>query len=317
MDFKDYYAALGVNPEADEQTVKTAYRKLARQYHPDVNPWDNQAEARFKEINEAYEVLGDAEKRQKYDALRAQYQQWQQRGGYRAQGTPGAGGFNWGDWQAAPGERVYTRTVSPDDLQDLFGDADPYSDFFGSIFGPAHQARGTRPRSGRDLEVPVEITLDEALHGTSRTLDVGGRRIEARIPPGVRTGSRVRLGGQGSPGSAGGVSGDLYLVIEELPHTRFEREGDDLRTEIPVDLYTAAVGGEVRVSTLDGSVLLKIPPRTQAKRTFRLRGKGMPRLSRPQERGDLYAEVTLVLPEPLTDAELETLRQLKEARERT
>jgi curved DNA-binding protein len=311
MEFKDYYAALGVAPDADDQAIKQAYRKLARQYHPDVNPGDNQAEERFKEINEAYQALSDPERRRKYDELRDQYQRWQQRGG--------RGDFNWGRGQAAPGEQVYTYNVSPEDLEDIFGDASPFSDFFSSIYGqteggPTRRAREVRPRRGRDMEAPVEITLEEAFHGTTRSIQIGDRRIEARIPPGVRSGSRVRLAGQGAPGMAGGPAGDIYLSVEVVPHPHFERDGDNLRVDVPVDFYTAALGGDVRVPTLDGAVMLKIPPRTQADRTFRLRGKGMPRLERPDERGDMYARVKLVLPEPLSDTELETLRQLAQAR---
>ena len=307
MEFKDYYTVLGVAPDADDQTIKQAYRKLARQYHPDVNPGDKQAEERFKEINEAYQALSDAERRRKYDELREQYRRWQQRGG--------AGDFNWGQWQAAPGQQVHTYTVTPEDLQDLFGDASPYSDFFSSVFGQARRERAARPRRGRDAEVLVEISLEEAFHGTTRSIQLGDRRIEAKIPPGARTGTRVRLSGQGSPGSSGGPAGDLYLVVQVAPHPLFERDGDDLTTVVPVDFYTAAIGGEVRVPTLDGTVRLKIPRRTQADRTFRLKGKGMPRLERPSERGDLFARVRLVLPEPLSDAEIEALRML--ARERS
>ena len=315
MEFKDYYAILGVAPDADEKTIKSTYRKLARQHHPDVNPGDKQAEERFKEIGEAYQALGDPERRRKYDELRAQYQAWQQQGG-RA-----GGGFDWGQWQAAPGQHTYTREVSPEDLEDLFGGVDPFSDFFSSIYGqPAggtgRRAREARPRRGRDIEATAEISLEEAFRGTTRSIQIGDRRIEAKIPPGARTGSRVRLAGQGSPGVAGGPPGDLYLNIEVAPHPQFEREGDDLSVTVPVDIYTAATGGEVRVPTLDGSVKLKIPPRTQADRVFRLKGKGMPRLERPAERGDLYTKVKLVLPEPLSDTELETLRQLAQARQR-
>jgi curved DNA-binding protein len=306
-EFKDYYAVLGVAPDADEQAIKQAYRKLARQYHPDVNPGDKQAEERFKEINEAYQALSDPERRRKYDDLRRQYQHWQQRGG--------TGPFNWDQWQVRPGERVYTRTVSPEDLEDLFGGAAPFSDFFSAIFGDVRdRGRATGPRRGRDLDLPVEITLEEAFHGTTRTLQLDGRRLEARIPPGVRSGSRVRLAGQGNPGAAGGPPGDLYLVVQVAPHPQFERDGDDLTTVVPVDIYTAAVGGEVRVPTLDGAVLLKIPPRTQADTVFRLRGKGMPRLERPSERGDLYARVRLVLPDDLSERELAALRELAAAR---
>lgn len=305
--FKDYYAALGVAPDADAQTIKQTYRKLARQYHPDVNPGDKQAEERFKAINEAYQVLGDEERRRKYDDLRRQYQQWQQ----QDRRAP----FDWGQWQAQPGETAYTRSVAPEDLEDLFGAESPFSDFFSSVFGAGATAdRTPRPRPGRDLEVLAELTLEEAYHGTLRAITVGERHIEARIPPGVASGSRVRLSGQGSPGIAGGPPGDLYLVVQIVPHPAFERENDDLTTTVPVDVFTAAAGGEARVHTLDGAVRLKIPPRTQADRTFRLRGKGMPRLGRPTEHGDLYARVRLVLPADLTDAEVASLRELAERR---
>ncbi len=307
MDFKDYYAILGVPPDADDQTIKKAYRKLARQYHPDVNPGDKQVEERFKEINEAYEALSDPERRRKYDHLREQYQHWQQRGG---------GEFDWSPWQTAPGQTVYTyTTVSPEDLEDLFGSESPFSDFFGTIFGQPRAAPPRGPQRGRDIELPVEISLDEAFHGTTRSLQAGTRRIEAKIPIGARTGTRVRLAGQGRPGIAGGPPGDLYLQITVLPHPQFERDGDNLTTTVPVDCFTAIAGGEARVPTLDGSVLLKIPPRTQADQVFRLRGKGMPRLERPTERGDLFVRVKLVLPEALSDAEVETVRSL--ARERS
>jgi curved DNA-binding protein len=305
MEFKDYYAILGVAPDADEQAIKRAYRALAREHHPDVNPGDKRAEERFKEINEAYQALSDPERRKKYDELRRQYQQWQQRGGPRQD-------FRWSDWEAAPGQRVHVQSVSPEDLEDMFGGDAAFSEFFSSIFGQAgpRAGRAARPRRGRDLELPVEITLDEAFHGTTRTIQVGDRTIEARIPPGVRDGARVRLAGQGSPGAAGGAPGDLYLLVEVAPHPRFERDGDDLTCDVDVDIFTAAAGGEVRVPTLDGVVRLKIPPRTQAGKTFRLRGKGMPRPGKPSERGDLYARARLVLPEPLSDDEVRTLRDL-------
>jgi curved DNA-binding protein len=310
LEFKDYYAALGVAPDAEAETIKKAYRKLAREYHPDVKPGDKSAEERFKEINEAYQALSDPERRKKYDELRRQYRQWSERGG-------GRGDFNWGQWQAPPGPGTY-QEVSPEDLEDLFGGGSPFSDFFGSIFGgsgPRERAAGPpRPRPGRDHEAGLEISLEEAFRGATRTLQIGERRIEARIPAGARSGSRVRLAGQGSPGVAGGPAGNLYLILSVSPHPVFTPEGDDLHAEVPVDFFTAALGGVVRVATIDGAVNLKIPPRTQADKTFRLKGKGMPRPGRPQERGDMWARVKLVLPEPLTDAEIDGLRNLAETR---
>jgi curved DNA-binding protein len=309
MEFKDYYAALGVLPDADDQAIKQAYRKLARQYHPDVNPGDTQAEERFKEVNEAYQALSDAERRRTYDEMREQYQRWQQRGG--------TGDFSYGQWQDAPGG-VYARTVNPEDFEDLFGGNAGFSDFFSSLFGQGSgggaRAYDSQPRRGRTYEVGTEVTLEEAYHGATRTIQLGDRRIEARIPPGVQTGSRIRLAGQGAPGAAGGPAGDLLLEIEVLPDARFERDGDDLITEVPVDFLTAAVGGDARVQTLDGTVRLKIPAITQAGTRFRLREKGMPRLGNPGQRGSLYARVKIVLPEDLSDTELEMLREMQDHR---
>ncbi len=311
MDFKDYYQILGVAPDADQAAIKKAYRKLARQHHPDVNPGDKSAEEKFKDINEAYQALSNPEQRRKYDELRAQYQRWQETG------RPGRD-FNWQNWAARPGDGVRVETGTAEDYEDIFGSESPFSDFFTTIFGQARAGgrgeRQPRPRRGRDLEHEVEVTLEEALRGASRLLQIGDRRIEAQIPPGVRTGSRIRLAGQGEPGRNGGPAGDLYLVVRVLPHQTFEREGDDLYTEVPVDVYTAALGGEVRVPTLDGAVMLRIPPGSQTSRSFRLRGKGMPRLGNPSQRGDLFARVKLMLPEPLTDRELNAFRELAAAR---
>jgi curved DNA-binding protein len=312
MDFKDYYQVLGVSPDASAKEIKQAYRKLARQHHPDVNPGDKTAEERFKEINEAYQALADPEQRKKYDAMRADYKQWQARGG-RPQD------FDRSRWSAGPGDSAHVKYgTTVEDFQDLFGDDNPFSDFFTSTFGRAQRGRAGRaasPSRGHDLEQEVEITLEEAYHGTTRILKIGERRIEARIPPGVDTGSQVRLAGQSSPGRNGGEPGDIYLIIRVLPHPVFEREGIDLYTDIDVDIYTAALGGEVRVPTLTGSVMLKIPPHTQAGRSFRLRGKGMPKQGYPDNKGDLYARVRLILPEPLTEREERAFRELAAARQ--
>ena len=314
MDFKDYYQILGVSPDADEKEIKRTFRKLARQHHPDVNPGDKAAEEKFKDINEAYQVLSDPEQRKKYDAMRADYRRWQETGGRRQD-------FDYNAWAAQPDEGVRVRYSNIDDLNDLFGDESPFSDFFTSTFGRTREGRSgrttsrtPRARRGQDLEHEVEITLEEAYRGATRILQIGERRIEARIPPGVDNGSRVRLAGQGESGRNGGQPGDLYLLVRVLPHPAFERQGDDLYTDVPVDVYTAALGGEVRVPTLDRTVMLHIPPRTQSGRSFRLRGRGMPRIGNPGSRGDLYARVNLVLPEPLTEREIEAFRELAAAR---
>ncbi len=311
MEYKDYYQILGVGRDATEDEIKRAYRRLARKYHPDVNPGDKEAEERFKEINEAYEVLSDPEKRRKYDQLGAAWREWERMGGR-------PGDFDWSQWvSAAPGgQRVYVRYGTAEDLEDLFGGSSPFSDFFTQIFGGLGGAPGgfefrTRPRRGQDLEQEVEISLEEAYHGTTRLLQKDGRRLQVKIPPGAYTGLRIRMAGEGGPGAAGGQPGDLYLRVRVAPHPRFERRGDDLHTTVPVDLYTAVLGGKVRVETLAGPVMLTIPPGTQNGQTFRLRGKGMPKLRRKGEYGDLYARVEVQLPTRLTPRQRELFEELR------
>jgi curved DNA-binding protein len=312
MEYKDYYKTLGVEKNTDEKEIKKAYRRLARQHHPDVNPGDKAAEARFKEINEAYEVLSDAEKRRKYDELGQSYQRWQQ--------TGGPSGFDWNQWSAAGGAAggpSGTR-VSYTDINDLFGQGGDSSDFFEAIFG-GMGAAGARRRSvhpgaagprSQDLEHEVEISLEEAFGGAQRIVEMDGRRLEVKIPAGVKTGSRVRVAGEGPSGASRNASrGDLYLRMKVLPHPVFERRDDDLYCEVPVDLFAALLGGEVRVPTLAGSVVLRIPAGTQAGRTFRLSGQGMPKLRSPQDHGDLYAKVRVMLPEKLDEREQQLVRE--------
>jgi curved DNA-binding protein len=319
MEYKDYYETLGVSRDADEKEIKRAFHRLARQYHPDVNPGDSGAEERFKEINEAYEVLSDLEKRAKYDQLGADWARYQ-----RAGGRPGD--FDWSRWTTGvPGEgqRVHVRYGTPEDLEDLFGGASPFSDFFTQIFGgtrpgttagraePGGFEYRVRPQQGRDYQQEVEIGLREAYQGTTRVLQKDGRRLEVKIPPGAHTGTRVRMAGEGGPGAAGGASGDLYLRVKVMPDPQFERQGDDLHVTVPVDLYTAILGGEVRVPTLSGPVMLTIPPETQNGRVFRLRGKGMPRLQQPDQGGDLYAKVNVRLPTDLGPRQKELFEELR------
>jgi curved DNA-binding protein len=312
MDYKDYYETLGVDKKASGKDIKSAFRRLARQHHPDVNPDDPKAEERFKEINEAYEVLSDPEKRRKYDQLGADWQRWQRMGGR-------PGDFDWSQWATGrPGERVHVRYGTPEDLGDLFGGGSPFSDFFSQIFGGMGGRPGaggfeyqTRPQRGQDYEQPVEISLQEAFSGTTRILEKGGQRLEVKIPAGARTGTRVRISGEGGVGAAGGPAGDLYLKVSVLPDPRFERKGDDLHTTSSVDLYTLVLGGEVQVPTMAGDVVLTIPAGTQNGRTFRLRGKGLPRLRQPNQHGDLYAKVEVRLPTHLTAKQKELFEELR------
>lgn len=320
MEYKDYYQVLGVDRGAPADILKKVYRKLARQYHPDVNPGDAYAEEKFKEINEAYQVLSDPEKREKYDRLGSQWQQYE-----RAGGQPGD--FDWGRWTSQrPGEqRGATRRVSPEEFEEMFGGrGGGFSDFFESIFGgfsaeqpyryteePAY-AREPRPRRGRDLEQTVRITLEEAFSGSSRLLQKSdGSRIEVKIPKGIRDGARIRLRGQGGPGVGEGKAGDLFLQVEMTAHPVYERIDDDLQISVPVDIFTLILGGQVKVSSLDKTVELTIPAHTQNARIFRLRGLGMPRQSNLAQRGDLYVQVHAEIPQKLSSREEELLKELR------
>jgi curved DNA-binding protein len=319
VDFKDYYQTLGVAKTASDKEVKQAYRKLARKHHPDVNPGDKSAEARFKEINEAYEVLGDPEKRRKYDELGANwrlYEQAQQQGQPYPGGSPfgfGGGAEQGGAWtinMGGPGGGGY-RTMSEEEMRELFGNEDPFSDFFRTFFGgggarESGRARGraARTQKGRDIEHGVELTLEEAYHGATRRISIKqdghARSIDVRIPPGVKEGSRVRAAGEGESGSNGGAAGDLYLRVSIRPHPVFERKGNDLHTKVATPVTTAVLGGEAQVPTITGSVRLKIPETTQPGQVFRLKGHGMPVVGKADERGDLYATVDVQLPRSLT-----------------
>ena len=327
MEFKDYYQTLGVTKAASEKEIKQAYRKLARKHHPDVNPGDKSAEARFKEINEAYEVLGDPATRKKYDELGANWRMYEQaqQAGQTYGGTPfaGAGGGAWNINMGGPGGY---RTMTEEEMRDLFGNEDPFSDFFKTFFGGGgareaggrRQARAPRNQKGRDIEHEVELTLEEAFHGATRRISIkqGGhaRSVDVRIPPGVKDGSRVRAAGEGESGSNGGASGDLYLRVRIRPHPIFERDGNDLRAKVAVPVATAVLGGEAQVPTITGSVRLKIPETTQSGQVFRLKGHGMPSIGKADQRGDLYATVEVQLPRSLTKEQRqqwETLAKLE------
>jgi curved DNA-binding protein len=285
MDYKDYYKILGVDRKAGAEDIKRAYRKLAMQYHPDRNPGDKRAEERFKEINEAYQVLSDRQKRARYDQLGDSYSRWQR------DGAPG--NFNWDQWSTRPGGAQQV------DFDDLFGDG-MFSDFFRSIFGGMGAAApGRRARTPAHVTQPVTITLREAYSGTTRQLQGRDRRVEVKLPPGARSGTKVRVPGGGPP-APDGTSSDLYLVLDVAPDPLFERDGDDLRTQVNVDVFTAILGGEVQVDTLAGRVILTIPPATQPEQVFRINGRGMPGLKNPQEKGDLYVRVKVQIPRQLT-----------------
>ena len=304
---RDYYELLGVPRTASDKEVRSAYRKLARKYHPDLNPEDKTSEARFKEIGEAYEVLSDPDKRKKYDRFGASWQQAEAaaRAGATAGGFSNFGGF---------GGRRTRVEVGADD--------DGMGEIFDQLFGGGRTRTSTRrgPRRGEDTDYSVPVSLEEAFSGTVRTiplqqLDGTVQKLEVRIPAGVTDRSRVRIAGKGGPGFGGGANGDLFLVISVLPHARFRRDGDDLSTTVDVPLHQAVLGSEAFVPTPRGSRLaLKLPAETQNGQRFRLAGQGMPRLGQ-DSRGDLYAEVKVVLPTDLSDRERTLFAELAELRE--
>jgi curved DNA-binding protein len=309
MQYRDYYEILGVSRDASDKEIRQAYRRLARQYHPDKNPTDAAAEERFKEINEANEVLTDPEKRHKYDLLGASWQQWQGIG-HNPQDFDFARWFS-GDPRparaAGTGGMDRTTTSQPGE----------FSDFYQSIFGGTGAPPGThwrqaraRTRRGRDYQQVVSISLEEAYHGTRRVLEVNGARLEAKIPAGSRTGLRIRLAGKGGPGIGSAPAGDLLLDIQVARHAVFTRKEDDLYCQVPVDLYTAVLGGEVRVSTLKDAVRLRIPPGTQPGSSFRLRGQGMPILQDSERHGDLFVQVQVGVPQELSEREKALFEEL-------
>jgi curved DNA-binding protein len=306
MASKDFYQLLGVNRTASDKDIKQAYRKLARKYHPDVNPGDKSAEAKFKEINNAYEVLSDPEKRKKYDKFGDKWQYADQFTG--AQGNPfgGASGF-----RNAGGDNSSYQYVDMSDMGDL---GELLKGFTGGFGG---RGRTARPRQGRDIDASTEISLEESYSGTTRLIqDTSGHRIEVKIPAGVKNGQRIKVAGKGEPGMSGGPSGDLYLTVSILEHPAFHLTGNDIHVEVPVPLADAVLGGEASVPTPKGKNLaLKIPAETQNGKVFRLAGQGMPEIGK-DARGDLFAKVKVVLPENLTEREKELFKQLKEARQK-
>lgn len=348
VDFKDYYRTLGISRTADESEIKTAFRKQARKHHPDVNPGDSGAEERFKDVNEAYEVLSDPDKRKLYDRYGEEWQRYKE-AGYTgdepAGGTRRSPGEDFGTW--------FTGNSGGYTTSD-FGTRGEHSDFFETLFGSFGGGRrgaesftrsAPRPRRGQDIEAEVEVSFDEAFRGTSRRFDVqaeevcptcGGaglvrntlcptcdgagyvprkKTIEVKIPAGVDSGSRVRVAGQGGAGQAGGPNGDVYLIVQVAPDKRFTREGDNLRSEVDIPLLTALLGGTVQVTTPTGRVELTIPAETQQGKVFRLRGQGMPKLkSKSADRGDLLAKANVILPTNLTEREKALLEEFRSLR---
>ena len=293
MDYKDYYKILGVERKASADDIRKAYRKLAMQHHPDKNPGDKKAEDKFKEINEAYQVLSDDQKRARYDQLGSAYSNFRTGGGRPSD-------FQWDDWfqqQQGGGQRGYGNAEDP------FGGAGGFSDFFRSIFGDAvrNQARNQAAQQGYQQE--VDISFQEAFEGTSRQLQTNGRKLQVRIPAGVKTGSKVRVAGAGPEGL------DLYLVVNVTDEDKFERNGQDLYTTSTLSVFTLILGGETDVETPTGRVKLSIPAGTQTDQVFRLAGRGMPHLKNPNTKGDLFVKLKVQIPKYLSSKQRELLEE--------
>lgn len=279
---RDPYKVLGVSRDAGEEDIKKAFRRLAKRWHPDANPDDPGAEARFKEISNAYEILEDPEKRRQYDRF-----------GHNVAGVPGNGGG-------------FARNI----------DEAAFSEIFEGIFGARGRGRGQargRAARGQNVERPLQITLQEAWSGATRRIRHRGRSIDVSIPRGARDGTKVRLAGEGEPDPFSGQRGDLHLIIDVLPDPRFARDGDNLEVDAPLDMFTALLGGEVEVPTLSGSVRLKVPPGTQSGRRFRLSGRGMPLLRKRDEFGDLLARVQITVPSRLSAEQRRLAEELRDS----
>jgi DnaJ-class molecular chaperone len=313
MKFQDYYATLNVEKKAEQATIKQAYRRLARKYHPDMNPNDSKAEAKFKNVTEAYEVLGDPEKRQKYDKLGANWRLYEQA---RATGRPDPFAEQWSASVGGAGRQRF-HTVSSEHMEDIFGQGASFSDFFTAFFGSGAGQSGQRDirqpsRRGRDVESTIEISLEEAYTGTTRRIEMRTvararkRSIEVRIPAGIANGARVRVNGEGESGVGEADAGDLFLRIHVPSHSLFKRRGSDLEIKLVLPITTAVLGGDVDVPSIAGKpVTLRVAPLTQSGRVFRIRGYGMPNPGKEDSRGDAYARVEIQVPTSLSEKERE------------
>ncbi len=311
MDYKDYYQILGVGKNASQDEIKKAFRKLAVKYHPDKTKGDKDSEAKFKEVNEAYEVLGDAVKRKKYDQVGDQWKYYQQ------SGDAGGGGFDWSQFGGQPGGGG-TRYTYQGDLGDIFGGAG-YSDFFETLFGGGlggsrRQSRGrgrTAALKGQDYSAELEIGLEEAYKGTSKIFDVGGQSIKLNIKPGIPDGQILKIPGKGTPGMNGGQPGDLLVTIRVAKYTEFERKGDDLYADLPVDLYTAVLGGKAEFTTLKGNIKISITKESSNDKLIRLPKMGMPKYGKAGEFGDLYLKLDVQTPKNLSQKEIALFKELQ------
>jgi len=303
MNFKDYYKILGVERNASADDIKRAYRKLAIKYHPDKNPNNKASEEKFKEINEANEVLGDPEKRKKYDQLGESWNTHQQ------QGNPNDN-FDWSRWSGSQGNRGYGNQGSG------FGGEGDFSDFFESVFGQRFggSSSGSVQMKGQDYQAEIEIPLEEVYHGSTRRIKVNDQTLQIKIKPGVKNGQVLRLKGKGAKGKRGGAQGDLLLTVRFANNPDYEVKEHDLYCTISVDLYTAVLGGKQVIKTLKGNMRIDIPKETENGLVLRLKGLGMPIFEKADQHGDLYAKINITMPKKLTAKELALFKELSELR---
>lgn len=304
MDFKDYYKILGLDKKVSQEEIKKTYRKLAVKYHPDKNPGNKQAEEKFKEISEAYEVLSNIEKRKKYDEMGENWNAHKQNRGNEQ------GGFDWSKWSNGNQGRSYSSEENP------FGDEGQFSDFFETIFRNQSSRGGSRKSKtkGDDFEAEIEITLEEVYSGTSRQLEVNNEKLNVKIKPGINDGQVLRIKEKGGQGLNGGTRGDIYMKIHVQPHSHFERKGDDVYCTVPVELYTAVLGGKALIHTLKGNIRIDIPKESDSGKVLRLKGLGLPKYGKEKEFGDLYAKIKVGIPKNLSPEEIELFKQLSEIR---
>lgn len=309
MAFIDYYKVLGVERNATQDDIKKAYRKMARKYHPDLNKDDPNAKDKFQEINEANEVLSDPEKRKKYDEYG---EHWKHADEFKTEREA------YQRAQEKGGQSAYWYSVNGDDFMGGFGrgNASGFSDFFEQLFG--HGASGSRSRrtynmmeSGEDIEAQMNLSLREAAVTHKQTFSVNGENLRITIPAGIADGQMIKLKGHGEKGSNGAPNGDLYITFKIAPDPEFKREGDDLFTDVDIDLYTAVLGGTVNVKTIDGMVKLKVNPGTQNDTKVRLRGKGFPVYKKEGTFGDLIVTYHVDIPTSLSEKQKELFTQLK------
>ena len=294
MEYKDYYKILGVEKSAKPDQIRKAFRDLAKKYHPDKNPNNKSAEEKFKQINEAYEVLKDSEKKKRYDELGDSWKSYANNGGSQSD-------FDWNQWSNQSSQQSSSG-----------GD---FSDFFETVFGGGFAGRSTRSRSnrslrGEDMQATMEVNLEEVLKGSQRLVNIGRQTIKLNIKPGVRNEQLLRMKGKGSPGVNGGEPGDLLISIRVLKHPVFEVKANDLYTDLFIDVLTAILGGKVTLNTLDKPVSISIPPGTDSGKTLRLKGAGIPEYGLPDKRGELFVRILVRVPKTLSTKERELYQEL-------